>query len=302
MTRFNRVYTLIIGSKGSPTAVQITDLRVRFDIDKTITPWPNRSRIQIYNLKVEHREEFEKPDTYVALYAGYLEENGPVLLFSGDVSYAFSEIASEQGEVITTLELGDGHVPMRDGIVSISYGVNASAKKILNVVATQMGLALYMDVTLTDKIWNNGFSSHGSGRNALERICAAAGWEWSIQNNVIQVVARGKTTQRQIIVLDASSGLIGYPRRERKFPPRASETGVTRTQRTPHSPYRRIDGWRVKSLLLPGLNPGDPVQMNSATIKGIFRVERLLHAGDSDGGDWVTEIYIAKTAQGSANG
>jgi hypothetical protein len=293
--RFNRVYNLIIGSKGSPAAIKIEGLRVTFDIDKTLTPWPNRSIIKIYNLARSHREEFELPDTYVAFYAGYVEENGPVLIYSGNVSYAYSEIASEQGEVITTLELGDGHVPLRDGIVTVSYGPNASAKKILAVVAQQMGLALYMSTTLTDKIWNNGFSSHGSGRAALERITAAAGWQWSIQNSVLQIVARGQTTARQIVVLNSGSGLVGYPRRERKYPPRADTKTVVHHK--PLSPYRRIDGWRVKSLLLPGLNPGDPVQMDSQTIAGIFRVERLLHRGDSDGGEWVTEIYIAKEAQ-----
>lgn len=301
MSRFNRVYNLVVGQKGSPTAVSITSLRIRFDIDKTITPWPNRSRIHIYNLAVNHREEFEKPDTYVALYAGYIEESGPVLVFSGDVSYGYTELATEQGDVITTLELGDGHVAMRDGMVTLSYGKAASAKKLINAIATQMGLAVYMDNSLTDKTWNNGFSSHGSGRAALDRVTAAAGWQWSIQNSVLQVVARGQVTKRQTILLDSTSGLIGYPHRERKFPPHAlASTGKPRVRHAPLSPYRRIDGWRVKSLLLPELNPGDPVQMNSRTIKGLFRVERLLHAGDTDGGEWMTEIFIGKT--GLTNG
>lgn len=299
MPRFNRVYNLIVGHKGDPNATSITNLRVSFDIDKTITPWPNRSTIKIYNLTEVHREEFEQPDTFVALYAGYQEESGPVLVFSGDVSYGFSEIASGQGDVITTLELGDGHVAMRDGVVSVSYGNAASARKILNAIATQMGLALYMDNSLTDKTWNNGFSAHGSGRAALDRVTAGAGWQWSIQNSVLQVVPRGKTTKRQVVILDSTSGLIGYPHRERKLPPHAHKlaSGKPRVRHAPLSPYRRIDGWRVKSLLLPELNPGDPIQMNSRTIKGLFRVERLLHAGDTDGGEWMTEIFIGKTGQ-----
>jgi hypothetical protein len=299
MSRFNRVFNLIVGHKGDPKAVSITNLRITFDIDKTLTPWPNRSRIRIYNLAPTHREDFEKPDTYVALYAGYAEESGPVLIFSGDVTYGFSEIASEQGDVVTTLELGDAHVAMRDSMVTLSYGGQASAKKILNAIATQMGLAVYIDASITDKTWSNGFSAHGTGRAALDRVCAGAGWQYSIQNSVIQVVPRGKVTGRQTVILDSTSGLIGYPRRERKYPPHASVTasGKPRVRHAPLSPYRRIDGWRVKSLLLPALNPGDPVQMNSQTIKGLFRVERLLHAGDSDGGEWVTEIFIGKVGQ-----
>lgn len=298
MARFNRVYSLQVGTKGAAQAVTIDNLRITFTIEKTITPYPNRSNIKVYNLSPAHREEFEKPDTLIALSAGYLEESGPVLLFSGNVTYAFSEYATEQGDVVTTFELGDGHVAIRDSMVSLSYGSNASAKKIINTIATQMGLAVYMDASITDKTWSSGFSFYGSGRAALEKVTAGAAYQWSIQNGALQIVPRGQTTKRQIITLDSTSGLLGYPKRERKLPPQAHARGTGETGAIRHvnlSPRRRIDGWRVKSFLLPELNPGDPINLQSRTIKGNFRVERLQHFGDSDGGDWVTEIYIGKT-------
>jgi hypothetical protein len=300
MARFNRVYSLQVGTKGSPQAVTISGLRVTFNIEKTITPYPNRSNIKVYNLTPEHREEFEKTDTLIALSAGYLEESGPVLLFSGNVTYAFSEYATEQGDVVTTFELGDGHVALRDSMCSLSCPAGASAAKLVNTIATQMGLSLYMDKTIVDKVWSSGFSFYGSGRAALEKVAAAAGWQWSIQNGALQIVPRGQTTKRQIITLDATSGLLGYPKRERKLPPQAHQRADGSAPSIRHvtlSPRRRIDGWRVKSFLLPELNPGDPINLQSRTIKGEFRVERLQHFGDSDGGDWVTESYIGKTAQ-----
>ena len=53
-----------------------------------------------------------------------------------------------------------------------------------------------------------------------------------------------------------------------------------------------MDGWRVRSLILPGLVPGDRVKLASHSVQGVFAVKELRHVGDSAGGEWATELKL----------
>ena len=61
-------------------------------------------------------------------------------------------------------------------------------------------------------------------------------------------------------------------------------------------PAKGVDGWRVKTLLMPMLNPGDRVKLESRTIKGVFRIQELKHTGDNWEGDWQTEMKLVDPA------
>lgn len=87
---FDRVYRLIIGKKGDAKGIEITDLRIEFDIEKSAKKNPNKSSIKIYNLAKATRTELEKPGTRCVLYAGYKDQDGPLLIFQGDVTFAWT--------------------------------------------------------------------------------------------------------------------------------------------------------------------------------------------------------------------
>lgn len=303
MPLFGRVYKLIVGQAGQG-GVEITGLRVTFDIEKTATPRPNNSKLVIYNLAPATRAMMEKPDTKCILSAGYTEDRGALLMFSGAVDFAYTQ--KIQADIATTLELHDGHVALRDTMVSIGQGKGASAKAVIKSTAGQLGMPLVMDEALTDRTWGHGFSYYGPARHALKRVTAAAGMEWSVQNGALQVVPAGGTTLRQAIVLGGESGLIGPPERTRKGQEQAAlvkdlATGANPVNKPLLSAQRRkFDGWRVKSLLMPTINPGDPVILNSAYVQGSFRAETVRHTGDSEGGDWQTEIELLTASDYSA--
>ena len=61
-------------------------------------------------------------------------------------------------------------------------------------------------------------------------------------------------------------------------------------------PAKGVDGWRVKTLLMPMLNPGDRVKLESRTINGVFRIQELKHTGDNWEGDWQTEMKLIDPA------
>lgn len=292
MARFNRVYRLLVGHAGKPGTEILPPIRITFDIEKDASEQPNPHKIRIYNLAPATRKAIEEPDLRCVLYAGYAEEDGPILMASGAVTFAYTFF--EPPDVVTELEVHDGYIEIRDTAVSLGYGPGATAGLIIRDIAKQMGLPLIMANDVPDRAWQNGFSFYGPARQALHKVVQGTGLEWSIQNQTLQVVPKRGTTLRQAVVLAADSGLIGYPERTREA---AKEKARVKDERTGNranlvSAEQQRDGWRVRSLLLPQVNPGDLVKLESRSTNGFYRAESVKHTGDSDGGDWQTELAL----------
>jgi hypothetical protein len=294
MSRFDRVYRLLVGKAGAQGIEVASPLRIQFQIEKNAAEEPNVHKIRVYNLKPDRRREFEAKDLRVRLYAGYAEEDGPLLLAAGAIVDAYSY--HDGPDVITELQVADGYVEIRDTAVSLGYAPGVSSATILRDVAGQMGLPLLLGEDVPERTWANGFSFYGPARTALHKVTAGAGAEWSIQNQSLQVIAKRGVTRRQAVVLAADSGLIGYPERTTENAREKAKVTDKTTGRDARlvSAKQQRHGWRVTSLLLPTLNPGDLVKLESRTVAaaGFWRVESLNHNGDSEAGDWQTEMQL----------
>ena len=297
MMRFNRTYKLLIGKKGEDkNAIAIEPpIRLLFDIQKDVKSEPNENTIKIYNLAEKTRKAIEKQDLRCVLYAGYTEEDNTTLLASGDIATAYSY--REGADWVTEIFFLDGLIEMRDTAVSLGYAGNVSSTLILNNIAAKMGLKLVADNALSERKWVNGFSFYGAARKALDKIVAGTGLEWSVQNGELQIVNKDKTTRRQGVVLAKDSGLIGFPERTREAARSKSADSEDEKKSKRHKTTlsnQAQDGWNVKSLLLPQINPADKVKLESVSVTGWFRAETVKHIGDSHSGDWVTEMHLVE--------
>lgn len=298
MARFGRVYSLVAGPGGG-TGIEVANgtgqdsLKIAFEISKTDDRNPNRSIVRLWNLKPENRELLERKDTRCVLKAGYAEEGGPVSLFEGDVVFAWSRF--EPPNVVTTLELGEGAKSIRDSMVSLGYPPGVSSGQAVRDIAARMGLALHMPDDAPERTWANGLSFHGPARVALDKVAQGAGLSWSVQNGLLQVIRAGGTTNRTVFELAADTGLLTAPERERAGAREAAAEvtdQATQRRRRVASATAEVDGWRVRSLVLPGLVPGDRVKLASRSVQGVFAVKELRHVGDSAGGEWATELKL----------
>lgn len=294
MSRFKRTYRLLVGRPGQVGVEVTAPLRVTFEVEKNTEEEPNFHKIRVYNLKPERRREFEQSDMSVRLYAGYEEEDGALLLAAGAVVDAFTFF--DGPDVVTELHVLDGYIEIRDTAVSLGYSGGVTSQTILSDVARAMGLPLLLGEDVPQRSWPGGFSFYGPARNALHKATAGSGSEWSIQNGQLQVIAKRGVTKRQAFVLAADSGLIGYPERTTE---NAREKAKVKDQTTGNdarlvSAQQQRHGWRVTSLLLPTVNPGDVVIVQSRTshASGAWRVDSIAHNGDSDGGDWTSELQL----------
>lgn len=292
MSRFDRVYRLLVGKPNQKGVEIVQPIRITFDVRKDTEEEPNDHTIRVYNLAAATRRALEEPGLRCVLYAGYADEGGPLLMASGSVVFAYTKF--EQPDVVTELVVKDGYTEVRDTAISIGLGPGAQASAIIRDIARQMGLPLVMADDVPDRRWQQGFSFYGAARTALHKVTQGTGLEWSIQNQQLQVVQRRGTTRRQAVVLAADTGLLGFPERTREA---AREKAKVRDQTTGDnvnlvSAQQQRDGWRVQSLLLPTLNPGDLVKLESKSVEAFLRVEGLQHSGDSAGGNWQTELQL----------
>ncbi|AMG47414.1 phage protein [Achromobacter ruhlandii] len=292
MPRFDRVYRLLVGKPNQKGVEIVQPIRITFDVRKDTEEEPNDHTIRVYNLAAATRRALEEPGLRCVLYAGYAGEGGPLLMASGSVVFAYTKF--EQPDVVTELIVKDGYTEVRDTAISIGLGPGAQASAIIRDIARQMGLPLVMADDVPDRRWQQGFSFYGAARTALHKVTQGTGLEWSIQNQQLQVVQRRGTTRRQAVVLAADTGLLGFPERTREA---AREKAKVKDQTSGDnvnlvSAQQQRDGWRVQSLLLPTLNPGDLVKLESKSVEAFLRVEGLQHSGDSAGGNWQTELQL----------
>lgn len=301
---FDRVASLVIGKEGKQGR-ELTGLRFAFSIEKQSTKAPNKCTLKVWNLAPETRGLVEAIGNVLILKAGYVQDTGAQTIFQGDVIRALT--VREGPDWVTELEMQDGHKEFRDTKASVSYGRGATALQVLGDLSKRFGLPVReMPADVAAKQYPNGFSFVGRLRDAMEKACDYLKLEWSIQNREIQIIKKGGVFQKRAVVLSSDTGMVESPMLESKTMTEkaAAKDGITAsqpgvratTQRNDDGEIERVlqvNGYKVKSLLQPSLEPGGYVQLKSKSIDGqFFRIEELTHVGDTFGSEWHTNITL----------
>lgn len=275
---------IIIEANGTDESLRIT-----FDIDKDLTQQTNKSAISVYNLSESTRKKLEQDDLICILEAGYADDIGLRRIFIGAVTY--STTRREGADKVTELELSDGQIAIRDTVVSLGYSAGVSGDKVINDIASSMGLIVQVASDVEFSSYPSGFSFVGMGRDCLNKVCDASGATWSIQNNVLQIIMSGGSTNLRALVFSADSGLIGSPERIIKAVKRPDKE-IKKKRKVKKEKHEKQAGWKITALLASTINPGDLVRVVSSTVTGWFKVESLKHSGDSRGNEWYTEMEL----------
>jgi hypothetical protein len=287
MARFGRVGSLVIGKPGS-LGSEYTELNFTFDVKKTLTPDMNPGVVTIYNLSNEARAGIHELETVCLVKAGYLEEIGPLELFRGYV--ASSSSARDGTNMVTTLELRDGYQELREKTFSKSYSVGSDLSVILADVIKSLNLPSNLEsrlTTIAGKKLTHGMSYNGLTKAALIDIARVAGLEWSIQSGRLKLLEAGKADTVMATVLSKDTGLIGKPTRLSDVVIDKKKTNLVGEKRE-----KKQLGWQVESLLLPMIEPGNRVQLESEDVRGVFKVVNVYHLGELFGSSWNTKLDV----------
>lgn len=253
--------------------IQITSLRVSFEIQKDLTGKPNDARFDIYGLSDSHRRELEtKGSVAVQCDAGY--EDGMSTIFLGKLRAGASY--RDAGSWVTQISAADGAEEVRSARVNVSIAPGATTEQVLQRVAESLGVPLgnlkdafamiRADWKAGGNLFPNGTVATGSAAREMTNVCRSLGLEWTIHNGALQIQPLGKALAGKAILLTPETGLIRSPEMDAK--------GVV----------------KCECLMQPDVFPGRQIAIESDRVKGVFRIEKTTHKGDNFGSDWTIAI------------
>jgi hypothetical protein len=264
--------------------VEITATRVAFKIEKDFAKEPNTCELHLTNLNQGARHELTRNPLFVHVSAGWEDNGGVQLLFTGDLRHGQS--VKDGSEWDTVLQLADGGRAFQHARISRSYKAGTSALTVIRDAARSMGLALPQNLETSPALTRSfptGIQLHGKTSDELTQLLQPYGYRWTIQNGRLTVLKDDDVEPNQAIVISQETGMIGAP-----------EFG--RPEKNGRPP--KLSG---RAFLNPAIAPGRLLNVRSALVTGIFRVDRVTHVGDSHGSEWVTEFEARATTARAAN-
>jgi hypothetical protein len=278
MALFNRVISVDFKDSSGSTFTT-PDLRIKFDIQKTREASSNTAKLQIYNLSEASRNRIRELDDSVIVRAGYTQDAGAKIIFTGDVTKINHEF--QPPDVISLIECGDGIKNLREQRDSVSFGTGTKADIVLKDLATKMGLPLRpLPQGLTNE-YVTGFSHVGSTKDALNKITDRLDLEWSIQNGELQILKKREPVVGVPVQVNFTRGLLEQPERLRDI--KANLIGD-----------KPKPGYKIRMLLTPELIPGGRINLTEGTFPGEFRIERVNHVGDNFDNDFYSEMEVTE--------
>jgi len=256
-------------------SVRITGLRVVFDAKKSLAKEPNSLDLRIYNLSKQTRSSLQGRGLKVLLLAGYQNEIGQI--FSGDSRTC--DHVYEKPDWVTRIQCGDGEVKYRTSRFVESFAPGTQVADVLEACARALGVGIgNAKVRFQQALPRNfqqfvqGFAAHGNAAQYMDMLVRSAGLAWSIQDGELQVLSTTEVNTDEVVLLTPKTGLIGSP--------------------VHGSPDKKggLSTLKVRSLLQHKLRPGGRFKLEADSIRGVFRVEKLGHNGDTASGPWYTAL------------
>lgn len=301
MPLFNRLVTIEAGVQGQESALEISQLRIIFKINKTLAHSSNAATISIYNLNENTKSLLREVFNSIVVKAGYADGDGTKLAFIGDINESTTK--RQGADLVTTILAGDSLKALQDTKFNRKYSAGVSGYQILNDVVDALGLP----VKLTDRLkkiiqkkgkrFANGYSANGNAKEQLTKLAKQLDLEWSFQNRAVKLLEKEETDDSPIITLARSTGLIGLPERITDLK-KKDETDKKVKKGSEEKDIKR-KGWKLTSLLMANIEPGGRVLVDAQELgvePGIYRVEEVEHSGDNFGTNFNTITKVADIA------
>lgn len=273
--------------QGFRGEIDITNLRMTFNIQKSISNTPNSASVRIYNLGADNRNRLKGFGDQLRLFAGYREEEGAQLLFIGNITQ-FNH-SFDQPEIITQLDCGDGDKNLNNILIPVSFGAKTPVRTVIEYVAERLQFPIAYFAPSPNEVYEFGFSDIYKASEILTTACQRLNLNWTLQNESLLILPTDQATTKPPAEINADTGMIGIPERY------VDKKSFLYEARQPNEPYQ--PGWKVRVLLRPDLLPGDRVRIRStrADINGEFRILTINHEGDNYGPIFQSTLEVYPT-------
>lgn len=254
--------------------LELPGFDVSFEVVKTLKPQPNTCELSVYNLSDSHRAQLQelseakgKPTQGVPcrIEAGYA--SGTSLIWLGDLRTV--ETTYESPDWVTRVSSGDGEKGWKNARDHVSFGPRTPLATSLRAMARALGVNEGNLSKVVSKLRQAGVANYphgtvlsGATSREIRDFARSAGLEVSIQDGALQFLDRGKVLDGEAVYLSPQTGLVGSPSVDNK--------GVL----------------TCECLMIADVRPGRLLVMESANVKGGYRIEKATCRGDTAGDAW----------------
>jgi hypothetical protein len=294
----NGVPTFSTGIAETPnnsTALDLSQLRFRFEVRATDVETPNTLYVRVYNAAQQTVNSITKEFDTVTLTAGYQTGNKGTI-FQGNIRQTFQGRERNVDSFID-IAAGDGDYAYINSVINKTYPAGTTLAQELADAAASMNLPMAESApgvllngtggVLAKRL--RGKTVFGMSRLAMGNIADNANARWSIQNGVVTLIPNTGYLPGQAVQINSATGMIG-------------------------TPEQTEDGIKIRCYLNPLIRIGQLVQINNADINrntlnkqmypsyvsqyypatvtndGFYRVIVAEHVGDMRGNDFYTEL------------
>lgn len=278
--QYKRAYDLTIIPEDGNARV-IKDLRINFEITKSILSFPNVCRLSIYNPNQETLGSLQKKYTKIILNAGY--EGEVRLIFKGEIRNVLQ--AKNGVDRIVTVYAGDGERDWQNATFNRTFSENVTIQSAVSEV-----LKTFEGVTIgtvegipqvADKLLGQSIS--GASKDILDMFAEEYGFNWSIQDEEVIIVPNEQALDTdEAVLVTPATGMIGSPT--------VTEIGadVTTLLNPKMLPNK---AFRIESL-------NAEVQLGNlffrearrTTAEGTYKIQEVIFKGDSREGEWTSSV------------
>ncbi|MDR1979780.1 MAG: hypothetical protein LBQ42_13675 [Synergistaceae bacterium] len=210
-----RDISLIVGRAGGE-GVELSGLKIAFDVLKTDTETPNKAQVKIWNLADDTAQKIKDEFDTVILNAGYKAKMG--LIYKGNIIQV-RRLRERVVDKILEITMGDGDEGYIYSMTNKTLAAGATQKDILDAALEPMkefGIELGYCPDLGDEKLPRGKTVFRASRDVIADICKTTGTTWSIQDGRIDIVPRKEAIPGQAFLISPSTGMIDSPKQTNK--------------------------------------------------------------------------------------
>lgn len=239
---FGRRCSLVIGN-GQGEGLELSELRVKFQIDRADVQTPAHASIRVYNASPDTMRQLEDEYTHVSLQGGYEGNFG--LIFSGKVRQ-YRRGRENGTDTFLDILAQDGDEGYNFAVLNVTLDTEAADQKGIHEEIMKAfepyGLTTGYVPTFAGPTLPRGRVLYGMARDHLRTLSDAAGTSWHIADGVVNMVPGYSTLPGEVEVLTGATGMIGMPQ-------------------------QTINGVTVRSLLNPRIKHGKQIKLDNASIQ-----------------------------------
>ncbi len=277
----------LIVSTESGEGLDLSNLRIVFDIKQGDSQTPNASKIRVYNLSQDTIARIKREFTIVTLQAGYESNFGTI--FEGNIKEVIYGSDNTTDNFID-IACGDADFAYNNAVINKTLNAGANQSDIVGAALfemTQMGVKQGFIDDLSSPKLPRGKVMYGMSRDFLRNSAYNTQSSYSIQNGTYQMIKLTGVLPTEAVVLSSKTGLIDRPQQTN-------------------------DGIVAKCLLNPNIKIGSSININQADVQeeivdgtddgnavnnpspiaadGFYRVYVIEFTGDTRGNDWFSIV------------